>query len=55
MLLNPQILRRLEVVSKDRDDLLDLVIAISIDKEVDWQRLFRSFGLDARSTAHIQL
>ena len=34
LLLNPQSFWRLEIVSEDADDLLDLVICVCVDKEI---------------------
>ena len=32
--LDPEVLWRLEIIAEDRDDLLDLVVAVGIDEEV---------------------
>ena len=33
--LDPEVLRWLEVIAEDRDDLLDLIVAVGIDEEVE--------------------
>ena len=35
MLFDPEVLGRLEIVSKDRDNLLDLLVTVRVHKEVD--------------------
>ena len=39
LLFNPEVLRRLKVISKDRDDLLDLIVTVQIHEEVYGQSL----------------
>jgi hypothetical protein len=34
-LLDPEVLGRFEIIAEDRDDLLDLIVAVGIDEEVE--------------------
>lgn len=33
--LDPEVLGRFEIISEDRNDLLDLIVAVGIDEEVE--------------------
>lgn len=34
-LLDPEVLGRFEIITEDRDDLLDLIVTVGIDEEVE--------------------